>query len=411
MARTAAEIRRSNVFAVIRALHTRHTGASRRELADLTGLSSATVSTICTELMEFGLLAEARLMRAATGRPTAQLIIDPNHGVLIGVDVAETYVHVDSFDASLTMMTSTELEIDVHDRAPELVVRRVREAIRTETARHADRRLLSIGVSIPGQVDQKGGASVFAHNWDWHDVPLLHMLGDAFDAPLYLENPLKAMALAELWSSPERGGQTFVSLNLGTGVGAGVAIEGALLRGRTNSAGEWGHTTLVADGRACRCGSRGCVEAYIGAPGIIKTLRELHPDSTILHGDDQTQTIEALAAAARAGDPWALEVLEVVSHQLGVAMASLVNLLNPDAVIVGGWVTQRLGPGLLEGAIPHVRAHALPTPVDAVSFEVASDRANSVSLGVAILALEGYVNSVSDGNAVERVPQLRGQLH
>lgn len=411
MARTAAEIRRSNVFVVIRALHARKAGVSRRELADVTGLSSATVSTICTELMEFGLISEARRLRAAAGRPTAQLILDPNHGVLIGVDVAETYVHVDSFDASLTAMTSTELAIDVHDRAPELVVCRVREAILVETARHADSRLLSIGVSIPGQVDQKGGASVFAHNWDWHNVPLLQMLGDAFEAPLYLENPLKAIALAELWSSADRSNQTFVSLNLGTGVGAGIAIEGALLRGRTNSAGEWGHTTLVADGRACRCGSRGCVEAYIGAPGILQTLRELHPESRILHGDDQTQTIEALAAAVRSGTPEALDVLEVVSHQLGLAMASLVNLLNPDAVIVGGWVSRRLGPDLLERALPHIRTHALPTPVNAVSFEVASDRANSVSLGVAILALEGYVNSVSDGYANEEVRPLRGWLH
>jgi len=410
MARTAAQIRRTNVFAVIRALYAQQEGASRRELAEATGLSSATVSTICSELLESGLVVEARRLRAPAGRPTAQLVLNGDHGVLIGIDLAETYVHVDTFDASLTRISSTELPIDVHDRAPELLVRYVSEAVLAEAIRHADRALLGVGVSVPGQVDPEGGASVFAHNWDWHDVPLLQMLGEVIEAPLYLDNPLKSVALAELWTTPDRGNQTFVTLNLGTGVGAGIAIEGALLRGSTHSAGEWGHTTFVAEGRACRCGSRGCVEAYVGAPGIIQTLREMYPESRLLHGDDQTQTIDTIAAALRFGDPEAVELIDVVSHQFGVAVASLVNMLNPDAVIVGGWVAQRLGAQLLERALPHVRTHALPTPVSAVSFEVASDRANSVSLGVAISALEGYVNSASDGTAVGAVGSAKEQV-
>ncbi|MCL2463820.1 MAG: ROK family transcriptional regulator [Micrococcales bacterium] len=398
MVKTAAEIRRSNVFSVIRALHAGRDGVTRRELVDTTGLSPATVSTICTELMELGLLGEVRRLRAVAGRPTAQLALNPEHGVLIGVDVAETYVHVDTFDTSLETVSSAELPMDVHERMPEAVVEHVSGAIVAEAARHADRRLLGVGVSVPGQVDQSGGVSVFAHNWAWHDGPLLAMLGRVVAAPLYLDNPLKAMTLAELWSTPERGNQTFVSINLGTGVGAGIAIDGSLLRGRTNSAGEWGHTTLVADGRACRCGSRGCVEAYIGALGIIQTLRELDPKSTLLHGDDQTGTIDAIARAMRAGSAQAVEVVDIVSHELGVATASLVNMLNPDAVIFGGWVYQKLGPELVDRALSHVRAHALPTPVGAVVFEKAAVQTNSVSLGMAILALEGYVNSVANAD-------------
>ncbi len=396
MVRTAAEIRRVNVFSVMRVLRVRPEGVSRQELAEATGLSLATVSTVCSELSELGMLAEVGLVRARVGRPTAQLTLSPGRGYVLGVDIAETYVRVDTFDSALELRSSTELPIDVHDRAPELVVEHVRESLLVELAKYPADQVLGVGVSAPGQVDQDGGTSVFAHNWDWRGVPLLDMLREAVAVPLYLDNPLKATALAELWTSPERVTQNFITLNLGTGVGAGIALEGTLLRGRTNSAGEWGHTTLVADGRTCRCGSRGCVEAYLGAPGIIQTLREINSESRLLLGDAQTQTIDAIAAGLSTGDPEAEKVLEIVGHQLGVAIASLVNIINPDTVIVAGWVSQHLGQQLLDRALPHFRTHALPTPAAAVSFEPIGAAGNTVTLGVAILALEGYVVAASE---------------
>ncbi|MEV3986887.1 MULTISPECIES: ROK family protein [unclassified Nonomuraea] len=393
--RTAADIRRMNSFAVVRSIHAGGE-ASRRELVSQTGLSFATVAAICTKLLELGIVVEVARQRAPAGRPTAKLALNGDHGFLLGVDIAETYVHVEAFDAALEPISSTEYDIDALNRSPEQVVERVKHAIAVERVRHEGRTLLGVGVSAPGQVDQAGGTSVFAPNWDWHDVPLLALLADSVDAPLFLDNPLKCLAIAEIWSHPERRGQDFVVLNLGTGVGAGIALGGNVLRGRMNSAGEWGHTVVVADGRACRCGSRGCVEAYVGAPGILQTLREASPDSPLLHGDDQTASIAALAAAADDGDPAAIDAIERTSRYLGIAAASIVNLLNPDIVLLGSWVAELLGKHLLDRSRAHLRAHALAVPMAAVAFELQHPRGNSVSLGAAAYALEGYLDSVPD---------------
>lgn len=399
MVRSAAEIRQRNTFDVIRASRSPE-GASRREIAESTGLSFTTVANICTTFLQRGLLTEVGRERTVVGRPTARLSLNATHGHLLGVDIAETYVHVETFDAALNVTSSTELEIDEYDRSPHKVVSRIRDAIEREIAgAPGGSRILGVGVSAPGQVDQVGGTSVFAPNWDWHNVPLLEMLADIVDAPLYLDNPLKSLAIAELWSNPARQSQDFVVLNLGTGVGAGIAIDGRLFRGRTNSAGEWGHTVIVADGRACRCGSRGCVEAYVGAPGIIQSLRELAPASPLLHGEDQTHTIAAITAGLASGHPDAIAVTDRTGHYLGIAIATMVNILNPEVVVIGGWVSGALGDHLLDRARVHVRAHALATPMVATRLEVQQPHGNSVSLGSAAFALEGYVNSVADSLA------------
>ncbi len=148
--------------------------------------------------------------------------------------------------------------------------------------------------------------------------------------PLYLDNPLRACTIAELWFGAARGRGDAVVVNLGTGVGAGLALGARTAPGRQQQRRGVGHTTLVLDGRPCHCGNRGCVETYVGAPGIMTNLRELSPHSPLLHPEDQTATIEALAHGVTAGDPVALEVLRTTARYLGAGIADLVNLLNPE---------------------------------------------------------------------------------
>ncbi|GAA4422916.1 ROK family transcriptional regulator [Actinokineospora soli] len=391
--RTSADIRKANAFDIVKCLHA-VSEASRRELVDATGLSFPTVSSICAQLLKRGLLTEVARKRAAAGRPTALLALNPGYGALLGVDIAETYVHVDTLNAALEPVSSTELDVDPHRGSPRDVVARVKEAIADAVGRLDGTRLLGVGVSVPGQVDQAGGRSVYAPNWGWHNVPLLEMLSGSTDAPLYLDNPLKALAIAEQWAHPQRRDQDFVIVNLGTGVGIGAALGGRILRGVTNTAGEWGHTVIVAGGRQCRCGSRGCVEAYVGAAGILQTLRETAPESPVLHGDDQTSTIAAFAEALAAGDPEVHEAFEQTAYYLGVGVAGIVNMLNPEVIVVGGWVARELGEPLLDRARKHIRGHALAVPMMAAALEVQHPRGNSVSLGMAATAMEGYLESL-----------------
>jgi predicted NBD/HSP70 family sugar kinase len=126
-------------------------------------------------------------------------------------------------------------------------------------------------------VERKGGISVFAPKWGWDNVPLLAQLEEKIEQPIIIDNGAKAMGLAEMWFGVTSDTQHLVALLLGTGVGAAIISDGILQRGIANSAGEFGHITLNLNGRACRCGGQGCVETYVGALGIIQTLREMAP--------------------------------------------------------------------------------------------------------------------------------------
>ncbi|MDR1450337.1 MAG: ROK family protein [Propionibacteriaceae bacterium] len=404
--RTAAEIHRLNAFDVVRSIHAAGV-CTRRELVEATSLSFSTVSTICAKLIEAGVVVEAGRDRPIVGRPTARLTLNPEHGHFLGVDIAETYVHVETLNAALETMSSTRWDIDPHKKTPAEVIQRVQAAIAVEHARHLTTPLLGVGVAAPGQVDQAGGASIFAPNWGWHNVPLVEQLADGLGAPLYLDNPLKSLVVSEIWSNPERHHEDFTVINLGTGVGAAFAIEGRIHRGHTNSAGEWGHTVLVGDGRACRCGSRGCVEAYVGAVGILRTLRETHPTSDLLCGDDQTATLAALGAAADKGDPAALDVIEQTSRFLGMAIASIINFLNPSLILITGWVASHIGQRLVDQAQPHIKAHALAVPLMGTTVELQHMKSNAVCLGAAAQAFEGYLDALSSEPFDQELPPAR----
>ncbi|MFD7295311.1 ROK family protein [Streptomyces sp. NPDC059897] len=396
MKRTSRDIRTANRYEVLRRCLGR-TAVSRQELAAETGLSSATVATLVGELLDLGILVTGGFVDSAGGRPRGLVSVDAGHGSLVGVDVAETYVHAELFDLNLrvTARADRELRPGAHD--PGHVAAVIADAVRAvlDTAVIAGAGpVLGVGVCMPGLVDREGGISVYAPNWGWHGaVPLRELLAQHLDVPLYLDNPLRASTVAELWFGAARGRDDAVVVNLGTGVGAGLALGGALHRGVTNSAGEWGHTTLVLDGRPCHCGDRGCVEAYVGAPGIMRTLRELCPGSPLLHPDDQTATISAIGRAAAEGSAEALDVVRETARYLGAAVGDLVNLLNPEVVVLSSWVAGRLGEPLLREVRTAVARHALAGPFGAAEIVLSPVPTDPVSLGAATFALEGFVGA------------------
>jgi predicted NBD/HSP70 family sugar kinase len=392
---TSRDIRVANRFEVMRVVIAR-SPVSRQRIAAETGLSIATVGTVVGELLAAGLLLEVGFEDSA-GRPRALMAVDHAGGVLLGVDVAETYVRVDLFDAALTFLDGVEEALSPEENRPEQVVGHIVSGVRTVLGRAGSpaQRVLGAGITVPGQVDHRGGVSVFAPNWDWHDISFGELLTARLGVPAHLDNPLRAAIVAELWFGAGRRREDVVVLNLGTGVGAGLAFRGTLYRGATNSAGEWGHTTLVLDGRPCHCGSRGCVETYVGAPGIVQHLRELDPDSPMLHVNDQTATIDALARGIGAGDPIAQKVVAETARYLGAAVANLINLLNPEAIVLSSWVATRLGEPLLAEVRAVVARHALGRPFAATEIALSTLPGDSVSLGAATLALERFLSDMA----------------
>jgi predicted NBD/HSP70 family sugar kinase len=398
--RTSRDIRTANRYEVLRQIIA-ESPTSRQELAAATGLSLATVATLVGELLDLRMITEVGFEDSAGGRPRGLVAANASGGALIGVDIAETYIHVELFDLALNVLARAEEDMRPGESRPEQVVAHVAAGVGSVIARAGVEaaRVLGAGVSVPGQVDRDTGVVAYAPNWDWHDVPLLDLLAGHIGHPLYLDNPLRACTVAELWFGAARGRGDAVVVNLGTGVGAGLALGGGLHRGASNSAGEWGHTTLVLDGRLCHCGNHGCVETYVGAPGIMQNLRELSPRSALLHSGDQTATVDALARAVAEDDPVALKVVQETARYLGAGIADLINLLNPEVVVLSSWVAARLGEPLLGEVRRAVTRHALRRPLTATEIVLSPIPTDPVSLGAATFALEGALRSAGQRTA------------
>jgi predicted NBD/HSP70 family sugar kinase len=389
---TTRNIREANRLLILHQLLLRKT-STRQELSQLTGLSTATVANLAADLLEEALIAEIGMVASQGGRPTAILSVNAALGACVGIDVAETYIHFDLYDLALKNITEHQVELPLARKEPQDIVQAIVTGLDTLLAQAGlpMEKVVGVGISIPGPFEHSTGVSVFAPSWGWVNVPLKTMLEKEINAPLYMDNPLKFNAVAEAWFGAGRETKTMAAMVWGTGVGMGLVINGQLFHGASNTAGEWGHSVIVAGGRSCRCGSRGCVEAYIGAPGILQTLAEIDPHSNLFIPEDQTRSIEAIVAAARENDPVALAVIQQTATYLGAGLSSLINIFNPELVTLGSWAADLLGPVILPELLKQVEEQSLSQPFRAVKFALSDLPRNPVSLGAATLVLEEFL--------------------
>ncbi|MBZ3916283.1 ROK family transcriptional regulator [Streptomyces acidiscabies] len=389
---TARDLRGENRFAVLHALFDLGP-SSRQELARHTGLSQATVTTLVGEFLAEGVLVIAARERGGVGRPYERLAIDPDRGRIVGVDVAETYVVATVYDLTLGVLGQGEVALDEHENAQGYVVDGIVSAIgiAVDAGGVGRERIVGVGVSMPGHVHPETGVSVFAPNWDWHDVRIEELLAARLELPVHVDNPLKAVALSEMWFGVGRSVDSMAVVNLGTGVGAGIALGGSLIRGTTNNAGEWGHTLLELDGRPCRCGRRGCVEAYVGAAGLEATLAAIAPDHPALRRRGQRDFVVAVADGLAAGDPVVEELLARTAHYLAAALGDLVNLLNVPTVTLTGWMSRALADRLVPAVREELPRHVLPGSLPGLTVQASPVPGNAVALGMAAFTLERFL--------------------
>jgi predicted NBD/HSP70 family sugar kinase len=389
---TIRDVSRSNRSRVLRELYFRGP-SSRPQLTRDTGLSAGTVATIVSELSAEGIVLEAGLDEPEVGRPSAILKVNPGYGSFIGVDLGETQVQVELFDLTLAKSAAAVRPLAPEQNEPstvvDLIVRGVRQV--QEAAGVADEEVLGIGIGVPGIVERAAEVSVHIASWEWQQAPLKSMLAEHLAIPIFMDNGANAMAQAEMWFGAGRGYHNLAVLLIGTGVGAGIFADGSPYRGTTNSAGEWGHTTIERGGRRCRCGRAGCLEAYVGAPAIIQRWEEAAAGSQLVKRDDDMQTIVALLEAAKAGDEAATAVITETAELLGEGIANLLNLFNPELVVLGGWVGVRLGGYMLPTIKRVVEADALPPPRRAARMALGQLQDDAVAMGAATLALEVFL--------------------
>jgi glucokinase len=205
-------------------------------------------------------------------------------------------------------------------------------------------RIAGIGIAAAGQIHPRTHAVVYAPNLDWHDVPLRDDIESAFGMPTYVENDVRAAAWGEYRFGVGRDAQSLIAVFVGTGVGSGAVMDGLLVRGFSNAAGELGHTQVVMDGVPCRCGQRGCVEAYASGSGFVRRLRDALDEGVATSlaeetGRDPARLTAALVArAAAAGDAFARQLWLDAERSLGVALSNYVTILNPELLVLGGGI-------------------------------------------------------------------------
>ncbi|WP_440104828.1 ROK family protein [Streptosporangium sp. H16] len=390
--RTVRDVRKGNRAMLLRTLY--FSGpVTRNELTRLTGLSAATVSSMTGDLLAENIVVEAGQAESDGGRPRAILRVNPVYGHVVGVDVAETHVRVELFDLEMNERARAEYALRPGGHQIELVVRHILagvEAVLDDAGVPADQ-ALGVGVGVPGIVEDGPDALIHTRTFGWDGVPMGALLRAGTALPLFVENGAKALGRAELWPALRRGGDPgrdgagrgsgdAVIVLIGSGVGAAIVSDSVTFRGVSSSAGEWGHTKIVVNGPICRCGGRGCLEAYIGAEGILD--RAGVPTRT-------TDWQAELAALVESRSP---VITQTVTY-LGVGLSNLINLINPERIVIGGWLGLLLGRHLLDDIRAASAENSLPRPYAATSIVLGRLGPDAVAHGAATLVLGEFLNA------------------
>ncbi|NUO97823.1 MAG: ROK family protein [Nonomuraea sp.] len=381
--RTVRDLRRGNRAMLLRALYFGGP-ASRNELSAATGLSAATVSTMTAGLLSDGVVVEAGQVESDGGRPRVLLRVNPAYGYAVGVDVGETQVRVELFDLEMKERARAHYAVRSAKHDPELVARHILTGVEAVIAEGevAREQVLGVGVGVPGIVEPGPDALVRAKTFGWQDVPLGALLRAGTSLPLFVDNGAKTMGQAELWFGSGRGTRESIIVFMGSGVGGTIVSDGAIYRGAGRAAGEVGHLKLVAGGRPCRCGARGCLEAYLGAEAILDRAGVVA---------DSADEESALAGLLASGSPVVAESVEL----LGVGLSSLVHLFNPERIVIGGWAGLMLGGRLLGGIRAATAANTQAQPFDPEIVVLGSLGPEAVALGAATLVLEPFFRGAS----------------
>lgn len=391
MGRTTRDLRRHNRTSVLTRLYL-HGPASRAELMRTTGLSSATVSNVVTDLVADGVVAEAGLLDSDGGRPRTLLAVEPGYGQVVGVDIGETHVQVGLFDWTLDTAAASVTATYPMDAGPPdpavlagLVTTGIAEVTAEAGADPAG--LLGVGVGVPGTV--LPGGLVHAPTLGWSGAPFGGLLAPHVTAPLHLDNCARTLGQAEMWRGAGRGAERAIVALLAVGVGAAVATGSP--GGVTSATSEWGHTVVEAGGAACRCGSHGCLEAYVGAEAILAHYERTSGARDL--GDGGTERrIAALIEEARAPGP-AAQTVRRAAEYLGIGIANLVNLLGPDRVILSGWLSLAMGPAMLPAVRDAMNRHTLAYLRGHTALELGRLGREAVALGAATLPVHGLLTS------------------
>jgi predicted NBD/HSP70 family sugar kinase len=399
---TVRDMRRSNRSVILTSIY-RDGPLSRYELGHQTSLSAASVSNLVGELLDEGVVEEAGSVESDGGRPRVLLRVAPTFGYVVGAEVGETRVRVELFDLAMKVLATEVYPIETAKPAPELAVKYVLQGLNAVIGEVgiSPGQVLGMGVAVAGVVEGPADAVVHAQTLGWDAVPLGAMLAAGTDIPIQVDNGANTLGQAEMWFGAGRGATDAVVALVGSGVGAALVTGGSSYRGTRSSAGEWGHTTIVYGGRQCRCGAEGCLEAYVGAEGVLERFQLANGGQPAPGGDEEAAFIGLLDSVGTS--EVAAKVVEDTIGYLGAGFANLVNLVNPERIVLGGWSGLLLGERYLPQLREAVGKHALRQPYAQVTIELCELGRDAVAMGAATLPV---LRLLREGGATRREPGL-----
>jgi glucokinase len=268
---------------------------------------------------------------------------------VLGIDIGGTNLVVGSVAEDGTVLRALGSEptlaeagqSDVLDRLIALAKRTIEQTKREVPGAT----IVGVGVGAPGPLDTKSGIVLLTPNLGWVNLPLRQIIHDRLGLKAALDNDANCAVLGEWWMGAARGTRNAIGITIGTGIGGGIIIDGKLFHGASDCAGEIGHTTIDTEGRRCKCGNYGCLEAYASGPNIaLRAIEEIRAGavsrlSQYVGGDLGKITAQTVYQAAHDGDDLALEVVNDTAKFLGAGIANLLNIFNPEVVVVCGGVT------------------------------------------------------------------------
>ncbi|MBN1826998.1 MAG: ROK family transcriptional regulator [Candidatus Eisenbacteria bacterium] len=362
---------------------------SRAEIARRAALSRSTASEIVGEILPTGLVAEGGVGESRGGRRPIVLEFQDESCVIIGVEMGANHVA-----AALTDLRGNVLAWESRDHpvrtdpagSRALIADLVAACLASEP--HGGKPLVGIGVAVPSPIDpSRPDALSKVVLPDWDGRLGLEELQERYGVPLLVDNDANLGALAEHWWGAGRGVDDFAYIKVATGIGSGHVIGGEIYRGATGVAGEIGHLAIDPHGERCICGLRGCLATLVGGPALVARAAALRPEYPESPLSSNRPTVRGIEDGALAGDPLALRIVREAAEHLGIAVAGLINVMNPSLVVIAGDLA-RVGEPLLEPLREMIKTRTLISSVAAAEIRASELGPRSVAVGAATLVLK-----------------------